>query len=161
MAEHLYRAEIVWERRGAEFLMSRYSRTHEQRFEGGVVVPASAAPASLPPGIVNEHASVDPEQALVAAVSSCHMLFALAFFSKAGFVVDRYVDSAVGEMSKNERGRLFVSKVTLAPAVTFSGAKRPSAEEIAEVNHRAHDHCYIANSIRGDVVIEPVPPQFA
>jgi organic hydroperoxide reductase OsmC/OhrA len=160
MAGALYKAEVVWERRGAEFVGSRYSRTHELRFEGGVTVPGSAAPTSLPPGIVNEHPCVDPEQALVAALSGCHMLFALAFFSKAGFVVDRYVDNAVGEMGKNERGRFFVSKVTLAPAITFSGEKRPTVADIADIHHRAHDHCYIANSVRAEVVIDPPPPVF-
>jgi organic hydroperoxide reductase OsmC/OhrA len=89
------------------------------------------------------------------------MLFALAFFSKDGFVVDRYVDNAVGEMSKNDRGRLYVSKITLAPAITFSGEKRPTEAEIADIHHRAHDHCYIANSVRSEVVLAPAPPVFA
>ena len=160
MSNSLYTAEIVWQRGDAPFLMSHYARMHEWRFDGGLAVPASAAPDSLPPGVVNESASVDPEQALVAAISSCHMLFALAFFSKAGFVVDTYTDKAVGEMSKNERGRFFISKVTLAPAIAFSGEKRPTQAEISDIHHRAHEHCYIANSVRAEVTIIPLPSVF-
>ena len=160
MADENYRAQIVWTRRDASFLKSRYSREHELRFGDGLVVPASAAPASLPPGIVNTRASVDPEQALVAAVSSCHMLFALAFFSKAGFIVERYEDNAVGLMGKNERGRYFIESITLSPDIVFSGDKRPTAEDIAAIHHQSHDHCYIANSVRADVAIAAVAPKF-
>src|SRR5262249_26096580 len=105
--------------------------------------------------------AVDPEEALVASVSSCHMLFFLDFASRGGFVIDRYEDSPVGEMSKNERGRLFVSKITLNPAITFSGAKRPTDADLDQLHHRSHDECYIANSVRAEVVVAPTKVSFA
>jgi len=97
--------------------------------------------------------AVDPEEALIAALSSCHMLFFLSFAAQAGFVVDEYEDSPVGIMSKNEHGKLFVSKVTLNPAIVFSSSKRPSPEELDALHHRAHEECYIANSVRSEVVV--------
>lgn len=149
---HEYRATVSWRRGGDDFLSKRYSRKHVWSFDGGVSVPASAAPGSVPTGSWAADA-VDPEEAVVAAVSSCHMLFFLAFAAKDGFVVDAYEDAALGAMSKNERGKLFISQVTLAPAVTFGGDKRPSADEIAALHRRAHEECYIANSIRAEVTI--------
>jgi organic hydroperoxide reductase OsmC/OhrA len=97
--------------------------------------------------------AVDPEEALVAAVSSCHMLFFLGFAAKAGFVVDKYEDSPVGIMTKNENGKLFVSKITLNPAIAFSGPKRPSSDELDALHHRSHEECYVANSVRAEVVV--------
>ena len=149
---HEYRAEIVWTRDGAVFTDNRYSRGHVWRFDGGVEVPASSSPLSVRLPLSRADA-VDPEEAFVAALSSCHMLFFLAFAAKAGFVVDKYEDAAVGVMSKNEHGKLFVSKVTLDPAVAFSGAKRPSREELDALHHHAHEECYIANSVRAEIVV--------
>ena len=123
---HEYSAEVIWTRDGAVFTDNRYSRGHVWRFDGGVEVPASSSPLSVKLPFSRADA-VDPEEALVAAVSSCHMLFFLGFAAKAGFVVDKYEDAPVGVMTKNDRGKLFVSKITLSPAVTFSGSKRPSA----------------------------------
>ncbi len=156
---HEYRATVRWER-GADagdFRAGRYSRKHVWGFDGGIDVPASAGPGNVPAGCAAADA-VDPEEAVVAAVSSCHMLFFLAFAAQQGFVVDSYEDAALGVMTKNERGKLFISKVTLAPAVTFGGEKRPSAAEINALHHRAHEECYIANSLRAEIVVEARMP---
>jgi len=151
--EHQYRATVKWVRDGSAFTDQRYSRGHTWRFDGGIEVPASSSPLSvrLPYSVA---AAVDPEEAFVAALSSCHMLTFLYVAAKQGFVVDEYADEAVGEMSKNERGRLWVSKVTLAPAITFSGAKRPSPGQLDELHHLAHEECYIANSVKSEVVVQ-------
>ncbi len=149
---HEYRAQVLWTRGDAAFLDNRYSRGHVWRFDGGVEVPASSSPHSVPLPLSRADA-VDPEEAFVAALSSCHMLFFLHFAAKAGFIVDRYEDAAVGVMSKNERGKLFVSKVTLNPSVVFTGAKQPTDADLGEMHHRAHEECYVANSVRSEVVI--------
>lgn len=152
---HEYRAGIIWIRGDAHFLDRRYSRGHVWRFDGGVEVPASSSPLSVPLPLSRADA-VDPEEALVAAVSSCHMLFFLDFAAQGGFVVDRYEDAAVGEMTRNERGKLFVSKITLNPSVVFAGSKRPSEHDVGELHHRSHEECYVANSVRAEVVLGPV-----
>jgi organic hydroperoxide reductase OsmC/OhrA len=157
---HEYTATVLWTRGDAAFTDRAYSRGHVWRFDGGIEVPGSSSPHSVKLPLSREDA-VDPEEALVAAVSSCHMLFFLDFASRASFVVDRYEDSAVGEMNKNERGKLFVSKVTLNPAITFSGAKRPTDADLDQLHHRSHDECYIANSVRGEVVVGPTKVSFA
>jgi organic hydroperoxide reductase OsmC/OhrA len=149
---HEYRADVVWTRGDQPFVDRRYSRAHVWRFDGGIEVPASSSPLSVKLPLSRPDA-VDPEEALVAAVSSCHMLFFLDFAAREGFVVDRYEDAAVGVMTKNERGKLFVSKITLNPRVVFAGAKRPSDEDVNELHHRAHAECYIANSVRSEVVV--------
>jgi organic hydroperoxide reductase OsmC/OhrA len=149
---HEYTAEVVWTRDGAVFTDNRYSRGHVWRFDGGVEVPASSSPLSVKLPLSRADA-VDPEEALVAAVASCHMLFFLGFAAKAGFVVDKYEDAPVGVMTKNEQGKLFVSKITLTPAITFSGSKRPSAEELDALHHHSHEECYVANSVRAEVVV--------
>jgi organic hydroperoxide reductase OsmC/OhrA len=154
---HEYTAEVVWTRDGAVFTDNRYSRGHVWRFDGGVEVPASSSPLSVKLPLSRADA-VDPEEALVAAVSSCHMLFFLGFAAKAGFVVDKYEDSALGIMTKNENGKLFVSKITLRPAVTFSGSKQPSPEEFDALHHHAHEECYVANSVRAEVVVAARQP---
>lgn len=149
---HEYHAEVVWTREGAVFTDNRYSRGHLWRFDGGVEVPGSSSPLSVRLPLSREDA-VDPEEALVAAVASCHMLFFLGFAAKAGYVVDKYEDAAVGIMTKNERGKLFVSNITLNPAITFSGTKRPSPQELDALHHHAHEECYITNSVRAEVVV--------
>lgn len=151
---HEYRATVRWERGAdaSDFRAGRYSRKHAWGFDG-IDVPASAAPESVPVGCAAADA-VDPEEAVVAAVSSCHMLFFLVFAAKQGFVVDAYEDHALGVMTRNEHGKLFISKVTLAPAATFGGDKRPSAAEIDALHHRAHEECYIANSLRAEIVVD-------
>jgi organic hydroperoxide reductase OsmC/OhrA len=153
---HEYTATIRWERGEGSFPDNRYSREHVWLFDGGTEVPASPAPANVPAPYSRADA-VDPEEALVAAISSCHMLFFLAFAAKRGFVADTYEDHALGVMTKNERGKLFVSRVTLDPKIAWSGDKRPSAADLAELHHHAHDECYLANSVKADVVVAGMP----
>jgi organic hydroperoxide reductase OsmC/OhrA len=150
---HQYRATVKWKRDGSAFTDQRYSRGHSWSFDGGITVPASSSPLSvrLPYSVAE---AVDPEEAFVAALASCHMLTFLYVAAKQGFVVDEYADDAVGEMSKNERGKMWVSKVMLAPAVTFAGEKRPSAEQLDELHHLAHEECFIANSVKSEVVVQ-------
>jgi organic hydroperoxide reductase OsmC/OhrA len=150
---HQYRATVKWKRDGSAFTDQRYSRGHSWSFDGGITVPASSSPLSvrLPYSVAE---AVDPEEAFVAALASCHMLTFLYVAAKQGFVVDEYADDAVGEMSKNEREKMWVSKVVLAPAITFAGEKRPSAEQLDELHHLAHEECYIANSVKSEVVVQ-------
>jgi organic hydroperoxide reductase OsmC/OhrA len=153
---HEYKAAIRWHRNGAAFTDQRYSRGHVWRFDGGVEVPASSAPSSVPLPYSRADA-VDPEEAFVASIASCHMLFFLHLAAKAGFVVDSYEDDPVGVMTKNEGGKLYVSRVTLDPRVAFAGERRPSPADVAELHHRSHEECYIANSVRTEVVVEGLP----
>lgn len=148
-----YTATVVWTRApDAPFKDNKYSRAHEWRFDGGAVVRASSAPSSVKVPL-SDPTAVDPEEALVAALSSCHMLFFLAYAANAGFVIDRYEDEAVGEMGKNAKGRTAMVKVTLRPKITWVGAP-PSAEQLEQLHHRSHESCYIANSVSADVVVE-------
>lgn len=150
---HRYEARISWARNGARFTDNRYSRGHTWSFDGGVTVPASSSPLTVePPCSVTE--AVDPEEALVAATSSCHMLWFLSLAGRQGFVVDRYSDDAFGVMEKNPEGKLAFTRITLRPAIEFAGERRPSAEELAALHHRAHEECFIANSLKCDVVVE-------
>src|SRR5262249_9071489 len=141
---HAYTATVSWKRGpGEAFTDNKYSRGHEWVFDGGVTVPASSSPLSvrLP---YSRADAVDPEEALVAALSSCHMLVFLYLAAKQGYVIESYDDEAVGEMTKNARGKLFLSKATLRPRVVFSGAKQPSKAELSHLHHQAHEDCYIA-----------------
>ena len=148
-----YHATIRWNRGEDAFANQKYSRGHRWEFDEGVIVPASAAPSAVrAPWSVA--AAVDPEEALVAAVSSCHMLFFLAYVSRDGFIAESYEDAAVGEMGRNAEGKAAILKVTLRPRVTVSGSA-PSAEQFAAWHHQAHEECFIANSIRAEVVLEP------
>jgi organic hydroperoxide reductase OsmC/OhrA len=151
---HEYRATVTWKRAGdAKFTDQRYSRGHTWSFDGGITVPGSSSPLSvrLPYSVAE---AVDPEEAFVAALASCHMLTFLYVAAKQGFVVDSYEDAAVGEMTKNEAGRMWVSRVTLDPAISFSGEKRPGADDLAHLHHLAHDECYIANSVKSEVLVK-------
>ena len=152
MSEH--RAAIEWSRGDQDFTGNRYSRAHDWRFDGGAVVRGSSAPTSVPEPM-SDPAAVDPEEALVAALSSCHMLFFLAFAAKGGFVVESYRDEAVGTLGRDERGKTSITTVALRPAVVFSGASAPDAAALDALHHRAHEACYIANSIRAEVTVEP------
>jgi organic hydroperoxide reductase OsmC/OhrA len=152
MGEH--KAVVVWERGGAAFLEQKYSRGHRWLFDGGLEVPASSSPDVVKPPL-SVVAAVDPEEALIASLSSCHMLWFLALASKRGFVVDSYRDEAVGALGKDERGRTAMVRVTLRPRVTFAGEKRPTGEDVAAMHHEAHEKCFIANSVKSEVVCEP------
>ena len=155
---HEYQAVIEWRREGAVFTDNRYSRGHRWRFDGGVEVPASSSPHVVPlPQSVAE--AVDPEEAFIAALSSCHMLFFLSLAARRGFVVDHYEDRATGRIGRNAEGRQAMISVTLHPAVAFSGAARPSATDVAALHDAAHHECFIANSVTTDVRCEPVTSQ--
>jgi organic hydroperoxide reductase OsmC/OhrA len=150
---HVYKALVSWKRGADEpFTDNKYSRGHQWSFDGGVTVPASSSPLSLRLPYSRADA-VDPEEALVAALSSCHMLTFLYLAAKQGYVVESYDDEAVGEMTKNARGKLFMSKATLRPRLVFSGPKQPSKAELDELHHHAHEECYIANSVLTEVTV--------
>jgi len=153
MAEH--KAAVRWKLAGdAEaFLKGRYSREHTWTFDGGVTVPASPSPGVVPAPWSNP-AHVDPEEAYVAAISSCHMLTFLYVAMRQGFVLTSYEDDAVGVMRKNERGAIWVGAVTLSPRIAYGGDKRPSDEEVAQLHHAAHEQCFIANSVKTEIRIE-------
>jgi len=153
MSEHL--ATIEWRRGAQDFTGNTYSRAHDWRFDGGAVVRGSSAPSALVPTPLSDPTAIDPEEALVAALSSCHMLFFLAYAAKDGFTIDSYRDEAVGLLGRDERGKISITAVTLRPATVFSGATLPDAAAIDDLHHRAHAACYIANSIRAEVTIEP------
>ena len=149
---HEYTAQVRWERKDAVFTDRRYSRAHLWRFDGGAEVLASSSPLVVREPL-SDPRGVDPEEALIASLSSCHMLFFLDFASRAGFTVDLYVDDAVAGMGKDEAGKDYVEWVELRPVVTFSADKRPSAEELAELHHRSHDVCFIARSVKSRVTV--------
>ena len=144
-------ATVDWSRGDQAFTDGAYSRGHAWRFDGGAVVRGSSAPPV--PG--SDPAAVDPEEALVAAVSACHMLFFLAYAARDGLTVDRYTDAAVAEMGRDDRGKVSITRVTLRPDIRWGG-EAPAAEVLDDLHHRAHEACYLANSIRGEVVVEPV-----
>lgn len=153
---HEYRATVRWNRDGATFSDNRYSRGHHWSFDCGIEVLASASPSVVPLPLSREDA-VDPEEAFVAAVSSCHMLTFLSIAAKKRFVIDSYVDQALGIMTPNEKGKLYVSKVTLDPVIEFSGDKMPTPEQIADLHHLAHQECFIANSVITEIVVAGTP----
>jgi organic hydroperoxide reductase OsmC/OhrA len=150
---HSYTATVEWVRDGAAFTDKRYSRGHRWLFDGGIEVPASSSPLHVRVPFSREDA-VDPEEAFVAALSSCHMLFFLDFAARSGFVVDSYRDEAVGTMGRNEQGAEYVAEVRLRPEIAFVGERRPSNAEIADLHHRSHAACYLANSVHTAIVID-------
>lgn len=143
MSEHT--AAVTWTREGAAFSDGRYSRGHVWQFDGGVSVPASAAAENAPPGCAIK-AAVDPEEAFVAALSSCHMLFFLFYAARKGLVVEQYSDAATGLLAKNDSGVKMMTRVTLRPQVTYRGRLPERAVE-EDLHHRAHASCFIANSV--------------
>ncbi len=148
-----YTATIRWSRNGAEgFAKGQYSRAHEWAFDGGAVVPASASPHVVPKPWSDER-GVDPEEAFVASLSSCHMLFFVDFARRDGFVVDSYIDEAEGVMEKRGDGKMAMTRVRLQPRVEWGGDKRPDTAEAADLHHRAHEACYIANSVNTEVLV--------
>jgi organic hydroperoxide reductase OsmC/OhrA len=149
VAEH--RATVLWQRGEGEFAKGHYSRQHVWRFDGGAEVTASASP-SIVPSPWSSAAAVDPEEAFVASLSSCHMLTFIDIARHHGFIVDSYEDEAVGVLGRNTEGRRWVSAVTLNPRIAFSGA-RPSPDDLAQLHYRAHEGCFIANSVRTIVSI--------
>ena len=151
-----HKATIRWQRTSDEFLKGRYSREHTWEFDGGAVVQASPSPAVVPAPFSNA-AHVDPEEAFVASLSSCHMLTFLYLAGRKGFQVDSYADEAVGVITKNERKVPWVSTVTLNPRIIFSGAKLPTRAEQEHLHHESHEQCFIANSVKTEVIVELDP----
>ena len=147
MSEH--KATLTWQRESADFTYESYNRRHLWTFDGGAEIAASASPTYK-----GDPACVDPEEALVAAVSSCQMLTFLAIAAKKRFIVEAYLDEAVGFLEKGADGRLAITRILLRPRIRFSGEKQPSPDELRELNHAAHEACFIANSIKASVTIE-------
>lgn len=147
-------ATIRWHRDGEDFTRGRYSRAHSWHFDGGAVVAASSSPHVVPLPW-SDASAVDPEEAFVAALSSCHMLWFLSIAAERGFVVDEYADPARGTMARNADGKLAVTEVVLRPTATFSGERRPSPAEIAAMHHAAHAECFIANSVTTRITCIP------
>lgn len=149
-------ATVAWQRGSQPFSDKRYSRAHAWSFDGGLQLPASSSPLSVPLPM-SDPAAIDPEEALVAALSSCHMLFFLSIAVQRGYVVDSYVDQAIGEMTPDAQGKLAITTIRLRPAIAFSGASLPGPADIAAIHHAAHEECYIANSIKAQVIVEAAP----
>jgi organic hydroperoxide reductase OsmC/OhrA len=148
MSEH--RAHITWRRTTPDFVYETYDRGHEWRFDGGVTVPGSASPE------FRGHADrVDPEQAYVAALSSCHMLSFLAIAARKRLTLDAYEDDAVGFMAKNDEGRLAVTKVILRPRIVWAPGSQVAPAELDRMHHQSHRECFIANSVKTEVTVEP------
>lgn len=154
-----YFAKINWLRGDAElYIDKKYSRGHSWSFDGGAIVQASSSPHIVPlPYSVEEN--IDPEEAFVASLSSCHMLFFLSIAAKSNYVVDEYQDNAVGKMGKDSDGKISMTKVTLYPEIRFSGDQQPTLEQIEKMHHQSHEQCFIANSVKTEVVIEMVKAQ--
>jgi organic hydroperoxide reductase OsmC/OhrA len=150
-----YGAQILWLRGEQDFLGNRYSRKHLLRFDGGVDIPASSSPHVVPVPM-SDPAAVDPEEAFVASLASCHLLWFLSIAARRRFCIDRYADNPLGVMAKNSDGKLAMTLVTLRPEVAFSGDHLPTATEVAEMHRQAHEECFIANSVKTEVRCEPV-----
>lgn len=148
-----YTVTIEWERQAASFSDGKYSRAHRWIFDGGLIVPGSSSPHVVPLPYSDEQA-VDPEEAFIAALSSCHMLWFLSIVAEAGFVVEHYHDQAVGKMGKNSTGKIAMTKVTLRPNIIWA-EPAPSTEQIEQFHHQAHEQCFIANSVLTQISIEP------
>jgi organic hydroperoxide reductase OsmC/OhrA len=148
MSEH--QATIQWRRETQGFTYESYNRDHDWKFDGGVTIRASAAPAYL-----GSESCVDPEEAFVASLSSCHMLTFLAIACKKRFTVDSYRDAAFGILGKDSSGRLAIVRVTLRPEIRFSGERTPTTEEVQQLHDQAHHGCFIANSVKTEVTVEP------
>jgi organic hydroperoxide reductase OsmC/OhrA len=151
----IYIATIRWGRGDQPFTDNKYSRGHRWIFDGGLEVPASSSPHVVPPPYSQTRA-VDPEEAFVASLSSCHMLWFLSLAAKRRFCVDSYVDDATGVMAKNAKGKLAMTLVTLRPKAAFIGDRVPDSREIDAIHHEAHAECFIANSVLTEVRCEPV-----
>lgn len=147
-----YTATVTWQRGDDDFAANQYSRAHEIAFDGGITLAGSASPHVVKAPFSREDA-VDPEELLVASLSTCHMLWFLDFARRAGFVVDAYEDRASGVMGKDDRGKIAVTQVKLDPHILWGGDKRPQPEDVRELHHKAHEACFIANSFRGDIAI--------
>jgi organic hydroperoxide reductase OsmC/OhrA len=149
-----YYAKVNWTRANDEkYIDNKYSRGHEWSFDGGVTVQASSSPHIVPLPYSVE-ANVDPEEAFIASLSSCHMLFFLGIAAKRRYVVDSYLDNAVGIMAKVEGGNIEMTQITLRPNVKFSGEKQPTMEQLEKMHHQSHEQCFLANSVKTEILTE-------
>ena len=144
---------VEWKRGDDDFLNQKYSRAHRWRFDGGVEIPASSSPHVVPIPMSDESA-VDPEEAYIASLSSCHMLWFLAIAAKRGHVVDSYIDNAVGEMGSNSKNQTVITRVWLKPSIAWA-SPTPSNSLIDQMHERAHESCFIANSVLTEILIAP------
>lgn len=151
----MYSAKIVWNSDGTDFSSGKYSREHSWSFDGGVEVKASSSPHVVPLPFSVEHA-IDPEEAFVASLSSCHMLWFLSIAAKKGFSVMSYTDESSGIMGKNGEGKVAILSVTLRPEVKFTGSNQPSPEVIESMHEAAHAECFIASSVKTTILFQPV-----
>jgi organic hydroperoxide reductase OsmC/OhrA len=159
MAGHYYSASVEWACDG-DYAGNAYSRGHVWRFDGGLEVPASASPTVVPlPHSIE--AAVDPEEAFVAAISSCHMLSFLDLARMANFNIASYRDNAQGEMNRVARGKMAITKVVLRPEITLIADEVPDPTWLTDLHDKAHDVCFIANSVNCEIIIEPVPFKLA
>lgn len=152
-----YCAEVLWQRHEQMFVDQGYSRKHLLRFDGGLEIAGSSSPHVVPVPY-SDPAALDPEEAFISALASCHMLWFLALAAKQGWVVESYHDCAQGQMGRNAQGKTAMTQVLLRPEVRFSGASLPSRAEVHALHHRAHDACFIANSVTTTVLCEPREP---
>lgn len=149
----MIQATVTWSNTNEQPSSHRYSRAHSWRFDGGVVVPASSSP-DIVPVPMSDPAAVDPEEAFLASLSSCHMLWFLSLAHRDGFFATTYNDEATGEMRPNEHGKLYVAEVILRPRIEWAPPRSPSETELAELHHRAHLECFLANSVHTQIRIE-------
>jgi organic hydroperoxide reductase OsmC/OhrA len=150
-----YNAKVTWQRGSQKFTDMKFSRDHEWAFDDGITLKGSSSPLVVPPPLTGP-GTIDPEEAFTASLSSCHMLTFLYFAARKGFTVDSYVDAAQGTLAKNAKGKMAMTEVVLHPRIAFSGDKQPTATELEQLHHQAHEECYIANSVTTDVRVEPV-----
>ena len=149
-----YKTNIEWSRKGAVFIDNRYSRGHTWLFDGGIEVPASSSPHVVSPPM-SVTTAVDPEEAFVVSLSSCHMLWFLSLAAQQQWTVESYRDEAVGVAAKNPAGKLAMLQVILHPEVHFEGPQPPTSTQVVALHHKAHDECFLANSVKTDVICEP------
>ncbi|MDA1353736.1 MAG: OsmC family protein [bacterium] len=145
----IHHTQLNWKLTAESFAYETFNREHTMTYKDGLSIPASSAPDYL-----GKPAHVDPEEALIGAVSSCHMLTFLALASKKRYTVSAYADNAQGTLEKNNDGVLAITTIQLHPKITFEGEKIPNAEELAAMHDKAHQHCFIANSIKAKVTVQ-------
>ncbi|WP_293933246.1 OsmC family protein [Iodobacter sp.] len=150
-----YCADILWLRGEQDFIGNQYSRKHLLRFDGGLEIPGSSSPHVVPIPM-SDASALDPEEAFIASIASCHMLWFLSIAAKNKFCIDRYFDAAIGLMEKNAEGKIAITVVTLRPEIIFSGKYTPNPEQIDKMHHQAHANCFIANSVKTEIRCEPV-----
>lgn len=145
--------KVHWKNRDQNFLTNRYSRAHVWSFDGGTEVAASSSP-DIVPIPMSDASAVDPEEAFVASISSCHMLWFLSIAAQSGFEVNEYIDHAVGEMRKNSGGKKYIALVTLQPTIFWKGERHPTQSQIDSIHHQAHEECFIANSVTTEIRVK-------